>query len=48
MPATPEKVLAAIKVARAKQLAKPKVKALAKPKAKQKPKPKPKQISAAS
>ena len=48
LPATPEKVLAAIKVARAKQLAKPKVKALAKPKAKQKPKPKPKQISAAS
>jgi len=34
LPATPEKVLAAIKVARAKQLAKPKAKALAKPKAK--------------
>ena len=34
LPATPEKVLAAIKAARAKQLAKPKVKALAKPKAK--------------
>jgi CO/xanthine dehydrogenase Mo-binding subunit len=38
LPATPERVLAAIKAARAKKLAKPKATALAKPKAKQKPK----------